>query len=69
MPLINYEINFLLTWSMNFAISNTIVSNDTTFTKTDTKFYAPVVTLSTQDNTKDLNAQLTGININQKQNN
>ena len=69
MPLINYEINFLLTWSMNCAISNTIASNDTTFTKTDTKFYAPVVTLSTQDNTKNLNPQLTGININQKQNN
>ena len=50
MPLINCEINLVLTWSANCVISecNTV----TTFAITDTKLYVPVVTLSTQDNTK-----------------
>ena len=48
MPLINCEINLILTWS-----SNSVLSNDakaTAFAITDTKLYALVVTLSTQDN-------------------
>ena len=53
-----------------------MLSNDTKATKfatTDTKFYAPVLTLLTQDNAKLLQQlksgfkkQLTGTNINQK---
>ena len=35
MPLINYETNLFLTWSMNCVISNTVASHDTTFAKTD----------------------------------
>ena len=50
MLLINYEINLILTWSKKFVLSND--TNATTFTITDTKLYVPVVTLSTQDNTK-----------------
>ena len=40
-PLINCEINLILTWSANCVISST-----------DTKLYVPVVTLSTDDNAK-----------------
>ena len=53
MPLINCEINIILTWSTNCVIVSTIVANqNTTFEITDTKLYVPVVTLSTQDNSK-----------------
>ena len=58
------QIKFDLNWSKNQA---------TTFSITDTKLYVPVVTLSTQDNAKVLEQlnlvlkeQLTGININHK---
>ena len=47
MPLINCEINLILTWS-----ERCMLSNDTKATKfriTDIKLYVPVVTLSTQD--------------------
>ena len=37
---------------MNYVISNSAANQDTTFPTTDTKIYAPVVTLSTQDNAK-----------------
>ena len=50
MPLINFEINLILTWS-----DKCVLSNDTKaakFTITDTKLYVPVVTLSTKDNAK-----------------
>ena len=46
MPLINCEINLILTWS-----KKCLLSNDTkaiTFAITNTKLYVPVVTLSTQ---------------------
>ena len=43
MLLINCEVNLILTWSSN---------GDGTFAITDTKLYVPVVTLSTQENTK-----------------
>ena len=50
MPLINYEINLLLTWSENYVISST--TGVTKCRITDTKLFVPVVTLSTQDNAK-----------------
>ena len=50
MPLINCEVNLILTWSSTCVIT---VSNSVgTFAITDTKLYVPVVTLSTQENTK-----------------
>ena len=49
-PLINCEANLILTWSSTCVITD---SNGTgTFAITDTKLYIPVVTLSTQKNTK-----------------
>ena len=52
-PLINCEINLILTWSTNCVIVSTNFANQNgTFETTDTKLYAPVVTLSTQDNSK-----------------
>ena len=50
MPLINWEINLILTWSANCVISEG--NRATIFAITDTKLYVPVVSLSTQDNTK-----------------
>ena len=53
MPLINCEVNFVLTWSANCVIIYTNVANQIpTFTITETNLYVPVVTLSTQDNAK-----------------
>ena len=43
----------ILTCSANCVIVSTAIANQiATFTKTDTKLYVPVVTLSTQDNIK-----------------
>ena len=50
MPLINCEINLILTWSEKCVLSNDTKSAK--FTTTDTKLYVPVVTLSIQDNAK-----------------
>ena len=52
MPLINCEIYFVLTWSVNCVVSSAPVGQATTFAITDTKLYIPLVTLSTQDNAK-----------------
>ena len=53
MPLINCEVNLILTWSSTCVLIATSVQNQAaTFAITDTKFYVPVVTLSTQENTK-----------------
>ena len=53
LPLINCEVNLILTWSTNCVILSTNVANqNATFSITDTKLYVPVVTLSTQDNAK-----------------
>ena len=53
MPLINCEIELILTWSRNSVIISTGVANQIpTFTITETPLYVPVVTLSTQDNAK-----------------
>ena len=53
MPLINCEVNVILTWSANYVIVHTdVVNQGATFTITETKLYLPVITLSTQDNAK-----------------
>ena len=53
MPLINCEVNLILTWSSTCALISTNIPNqNATFAITDTKLYVPVVTLSTQENTK-----------------
>ena len=53
MPLINCEVNLILTWSSNCVLVATNNQNQAaTFEITDTKLYVPVVTLSTQENTK-----------------
>ena len=53
LPLINHDINLILTWSANCVIVYTDVSNqNATFEITDTKLYLPVVTLSTQYNSQ-----------------
>ena len=51
-PLINCEINLILTRSANCVISNAAANQDTIFATTDTKLYVPVITLSTKDNAK-----------------
>ena len=53
MPLINCEVNLIFTWSSTCAlIATNILNQAATFSITDTKLYVPVVTLSTQENTK-----------------
>ena len=53
MPLINCEVNLILTWSSTCVVIATGVRNqNATFEITDTKLYVPVVTLSTQENIK-----------------
>ena len=49
-PLINCEVNLILTWSSTCVV--TVPNGAGTFAITDTKLYVPVVTLSTQENTK-----------------
>ena len=50
MPLINCDVNFILTWSSHCVITNSTGAGK--FVITETKLYVPVVTLSTQDNAK-----------------
>ena len=53
MPLINCEVNLILKWSSTCVLIATNVQNqNATFAITDTKLYVPIVTLSTQKNTK-----------------
>ena len=49
-PLINGEVNLILTWSKDCVITNS--EGKGKFAITETKLYVPVVTLSTQDNAK-----------------
>ena len=49
-PLINCEINLILTWSANYVFNNSTGAG--TFAITDAKPYVTIVTLSTQDDTK-----------------
>ena len=50
MPLINCEVNLILTWSCTCVVDNFTGAGK--FEITDTKLYVPVATLSTQDNAK-----------------
>ena len=53
MPLINCEVNLILTWSSTCVLIATSIQNQAArFAITDTKLYVLVVTLSTQGNTK-----------------
>ena len=53
MPLINCEVNLILTWLSTCVLLATRVDNQNAkFAITDTKLYVSVVTLSTQENTK-----------------
>ena len=52
MSLINCKINCILTYSSSCVIKSSAVNQATIFAITDTKFYVPVVTLSTDDNAK-----------------
>ena len=49
MPLINCEVNLILTWSTCVITNSTGAGR---FAITDIKLYFPVITLSTQDNSK-----------------
>ena len=52
-PLINCEVNLILTWSSDCVINYTNVANEVPiFAITGTNLYVPVITLSTQDNAK-----------------
>ena len=50
MPLNNCQVNLILTWSSTCVITDSTGAGR--FAITDTKLYVPVVTLSTQENTK-----------------
>ena len=50
LSLINCEVNLILTWSSTCLINNSTGAGK--FEITDTKLYVPVVSLSTQDNSK-----------------
>ena len=53
MPLINCEINILLTWSEEYiTVTGNYGDQKPRFAITDTKLYAPLVTLLAQDNEK-----------------
>ena len=50
--MINCEVNLILAWSENCVIYTDVANQNPTFVLTEAKLYVPVVTLSTQDNTK-----------------
>ena len=53
MPLINREVELVLTWSAGCVITYTSVADQVPpFTTTQTNLYVPIVTLSTQDKAK-----------------
>ena len=53
LPLINCEINLVLTWSANcVSVSTNVANQNPTFAITDAKLYVLVLTLPTQDNAK-----------------
>ena len=53
MPLTNCEVKLILTWSEYCVIiSSNVADQNPTFTITETNLYVPIVTLSTQDNSK-----------------
>ena len=72
MPLINCEVNIVLTWSKDCVITNS--TGQGKFKIFYAKLYIPVVTLSTQGNAKliqqlksSFKRKLTGTDINQNQ--
>ena len=61
MPLINCEVNLILTWTSTCVLISTVAQNlAARFAITDTKLYVPVVTLSRQENTKFLQQLISG---------
>ena len=50
MPLINCDVNLILTWSKDCLITNS--DGEEKFKITEVKRYVQVITLSTQDNAK-----------------
>ena len=50
MPLLNCEVNLILTWSKDCVITNS--TGEGKLAITETKLYVPVVTLSSKDNEK-----------------
>ena len=69
MPLINCEVDLILTWFKDCVITNS--TSEGKFAIAETKLYVPVVTLSTKDNEKLLQQlksgfkkQLVGTNMN-----
>ena len=53
MPLINCEVNLILTWSSTCVlVASNIEAQNARYAITDKKLYVPVVTLSTKQNTK-----------------
>ena len=52
MPLINCEVNLILTWSSTCVITNSTGIFAGRFAITDTKLFVPVVTIWTHDNVK-----------------
>ena len=50
MQLISCDVNLILTWPKDCIITNS--TGERKFKITDSKLYVPVITLSTQDNTK-----------------
>ena len=63
MPLINCEVNLILTWSSSCVLISTNIPNQAAILEiTDTKLYVPVVPLSTQENTKFLQQLNSGFN-------
>ena len=58
MPLINCEVNLILTWSSTCVITDS--NGAGTFKISDTNLYVPVVTLSTQENAKLLQQSKSG---------
>ena len=59
LPLINCEVNLILTWSSTCVITTSAGAG--TFEITDTKLCAPVVTLSTKENAKLLQQLKSGV--------
>ena len=59
MPLINCEVNLILTWSEDCVITNS--TGEGKFAITETKLYVPVVTLSTKNNDKLLQQLKSGL--------
>ena len=65
MPLINCEISLQLKWSEESLLVDGTAANEVPeFKTTDSKLYAPVVTLLTQDNVKRLKQLESGLKSN-----